>query len=52
MTPEEYSRQQRESVPAVVHVHHSLHSLERFYARETCMEMLEKLEKSMKTGYL
>jgi AraC-like DNA-binding protein len=52
MTPEEYSRQQRESVPAVVHVHHSLHSLERFYARETCMEMLEKLEKSMKIGYL
>lgn len=34
MTPEEYSRQPQSPVLDEMQVHHSLHSLERFYSRE------------------
>ena len=40
MTPEEYSRQPQSPVLDEMQVHHSLHSLERFYSRERRLELM------------
>lgn len=42
MTPEEYSRQTTTPAQNTAKVHHSLHSLERFYTREQSLELLKK----------
>lgn len=42
MTPEEYSRQTGTPALNAAKVHHSLHSLERFYSREQSLELLRK----------
>ena len=44
MTPEEYSRQPQSPVLDEMQVHHSLHSLERFYSREKSLELLDRFE--------
>lgn len=46
MTPEEYSRRAQPSSPETIHVHQSIHSLERFYTRETCIRLLNMLERT------
>lgn len=43
MTPEEYRRNVGAPVPAEK-IHHSLHSLERFYSREKSLQLCEKYE--------
>lgn len=40
VTPELYSRQVIMPVPEETQIHHSLHSLERFYSREKSLELL------------
>ncbi len=42
MTPEEYSRQTTLPPQSTAKVHHSLHSLERFYTREQSLALLKK----------
>lgn len=44
MTPEQYSHSLTPAEPDETHIHQSLHSLEQFYSRERCLNMLEKLE--------
>lgn len=44
MTPEEY-RKRMPTQPAEVKVHHSIHSLEKFYTREKSMELLSTYKK-------
>lgn len=50
MTPEEYSRQPQSPVLDEMQVHHSLHSLERFYSREKSLELLERFEAKYAPG--
>lgn len=45
VTPEAYSRQAQSPVPDETKIHHSLHSLERFYTREKSLELLDAFEK-------
>lgn len=42
ITPEAYRRRQRSPVLEETHIHHSLHSLERFYSREKSLELLAR----------
>lgn len=42
MTPEEYRRRSQSPVQEETHVHHSVHSLERFYSREKSLELLDQ----------
>ena len=42
MTPEEYRRRSQSHVQEETHVHHSVHSLERFYSREKSLELLDQ----------
>lgn len=44
MTPEEYSRLQKPAVPQEIHIHRSLHSLEQFYSREKCLQLLDRID--------
>lgn len=46
MTPEEYRKSSSFAVPETIHVHRSIHSLERFYSRETCLRLLKRLEET------
>ena len=50
MTPEEYSRQPQSPVLDEMQVHHSLHSLERFYSREKSLELLDRFEAKYAPG--
>lgn len=45
LTPEEY-RRQLTAKPAEIKVHHSIHSLERFYTREKNIQLLELYRKN------
>ena len=40
ITPEEYCRRSQIPVQEETHVHHSVHSLERFYSREKSLDLL------------
>lgn len=42
MTPEEYSQSKRKMQLEAHQVHHSLHSVERFYSREDSLKLLKK----------
>ena len=44
VTPEAYSRQTQRPIPDETKIHHSLHSLERFYSREKSLELLDQFE--------
>lgn len=46
MTPEEYRKSSSFAVPETIHVHRSIHSLERFYSREACLRLLKRLEET------
>ena len=50
MSPEEYSRQPQSPVLDEMQVHHSLHSLERFYSREKSLELLDRFEAKYAPG--
>lgn len=43
MTPQQYSRKEARIEPAGTSVHHSIHSLERFYSREQSKTLLYRL---------
>lgn len=43
VTPEEYCRRAQPPAQQQTHLHHSIHSMERFYSREKSLELLEKL---------
>ncbi|MDD3430117.1 MAG: AraC family transcriptional regulator [Oscillospiraceae bacterium] len=45
VTPEVYSKQQENLIVEETKIHHSLHSLERFYSREKSLELLNRFEK-------
>lgn len=43
-TPEEYAREVPAETSAHIHIHQSIHSLERFYSREECRRKTEELK--------
>lgn len=43
ITPEEYCRRAQPPAQQHTHLHHSIHSMERFYSREKSLALLEKL---------
>jgi AraC-like DNA-binding protein len=43
LTPEEYCKTQSLEAPEQTHIHRSIHSLERLYSREMCIQMVEGL---------
>lgn len=47
MTPEEYSRQSGRHQVDRGQLHHSIHSLERFYGAEDSLRILESAEKGI-----
>lgn len=52
LTPEEYARGNVTPETQHVHVHQSIHSLERFYSREQCRRMTQALKKGDRTAPL
>lgn len=50
MTPEVYCRLHRAPVQEEAKIHHSLHSLERFYSRKRSLELLAQFEKRYSAG--
>ena len=49
-TPEEYSKTLTPDRMEQTHVHRSIHSLERFYSRERCVQMLDELRQRAGEG--
>ena len=47
MTPEEYRRQTAPADSPEIHIHQSMHSLERFYSRERCLDLLRQTKALM-----